>query len=942
MKKIEIKKLSITKLATIAIIMLTFIMGMINTPIIKDIKAATIKGESQVEKFDSDTVGEGWQIKGDAAMSDGKYRFRINAPNEWQPAVKPHMYSIEDSADVKGFYVEYDFEYIGGSGWLGTFFGTMAKNAAFYDAGIMLMMDKNGTTSVWKGSGGKLTEDANFKFSAMQPLQGSIYTYRIEGTRITSGVDEGKYNLKFLSGLKGNALTENKNVSQAYAVEAVVASGHFGFASMGSLLAEISRFDYELINTSDEVIQEFKENFSGPRSKICYPSDPTTLNDSDWYLTHATAKAPESSYYLGIMKELKFEDSKDGRVVSSVPMSIDSRIDKKFEIKHDLYYESIAQDAYFGLGLGLNSIDNAIDSKNLIYMTTIADAINMGVIKNGQKSQNTPIALTVPKDGNSVEIKYTGYYNSKTKKTDVDAFIGGVKAATFSDINFVGYYAIGAIGTDIAKVNLLIDNLTITQDTYAVKDRYETIDFLGTEVRKAGNETLEAAWYNQNKWTKSGVGVNGPRRIGATNYNYLEFKAPANTVSSTGNMFGPSEPYGDYVFRYTLQVKDAESSWIGISFAKPDMTSQASASPLITFESNGNGMLVKGMNGLQTASGQTSFQDTSTTFFDISKSFDVMLICQNNTVNLYYSQVGTNASYEPKITFVNVNTYGLIGLTADLAGGHEYIVKAMNITNIDDYYEPNDETIKAANVSNLELNDRANIAFENDFINNTRWKINGKNIKINNNALKFDNTSKSAFFTTIGQFSNYQLNFDLVEKSQSSDVIISFGKNANNPGGHKIIFKAGTSNIELVGMQTSNGQTTAQLPVNIFEINETANIKIVVMGKNVKLFVKKNSEPISVLSTAVMTINIFESSLYEPGMIAFSTGDNGNMTIDNIRVLSLNYNIDMITEHKDGSNKPELTDLSIKSAKKGCNSKNAVNSILALCAFAFLLMPKQK
>lgn len=914
------------------IIALVSILSIINMPFTKQAQAATIQGESFIEKFDSDTVGDDWQLKGDVAMSDGTYRLRINAPNEWQPALKPHMCNITDSADIKGFYIEYDFEYISGGGWLGTFFGTLAKNAAFYDAGVMFMMDRSGSTSVWKGSGSNLVVDDSLQFNATQPQQGDVYTYRIEGYRIASGIDEGRYNLKFFSGIKGSALTENKNAQAAYAAEAVIAAGHFGFTSMGTLIAEISRFDYELYNLNDEVVQEFKEDFSSPRSKICYPSDLTTLNDCDWYMTHATSKAPESSYYMGIMKELKFENSKDGKIVSSNPLSIDTRVDRKFEIKYDLYYENIDEGAYFGLGLGLDSQDALIDSQNLIYMTTVGGTINLGVLKNGQKSQNTPTAVSIPDDKTSVEIKYIGYYNLNTKKTDVDIYIKDIKAGTFSDINFDGYYAVGAKGTDFAKVNLLIDNLTLTQDAYIIQDRYETIDFLGTEIRKAGNETLVAAWYNQNKWTKSGIGVNDPRRIGATNYHYLEFKAPANTTSSEGNMFGPSEPYGDYVFRYTLQVKDPDSSWIGISFAKPNMSSLASASPLIKFERDGDGMVVKGENGLKTASGQTSYKDTSTTFFDTAKSFDVMMIAQSGIVSIYYCEAGTNSSYEPKITFVDVDTYGLIGLTADLAGGHEYIVTAMSITNIDDYYEPNDEDINAANISDDELNDRAQIAFETGFINPTRWKINGDNIAISDKALKFNNTKKSAYFSTIGKFKNYQLNFDLTQKSNTSDIVITFGKTSDNPVGNKIVFKADTPNIELIGMQTSNGQVLTQLPINIFEIDETLNIKVTVLGNTVKLFVKKASEPISALSVPVMTMSIMESHPYEAGAIAFSTGDNGDMTIDNIRILSLNYNIDMITEHKGGSNKPELSDLS-KTEKKGCAKGCASANII------FLLIP---
>ncbi|MDR3319144.1 MAG: hypothetical protein LBS99_06865, partial [Clostridiales bacterium] len=71
-------------------------------------------------------------------------------------------------------------------------------------------------------------------------------------------------------------------------------------------------------------------------------------------------------------------------------------------------------------------------------------------------------------------------------------------------------------------------------------------------------------------------------------------------------------------------------------------------------------------------------------------------------------------------------------------------------------------------------------------------------------------------------------------------------------------------------------------------------------------YIKAADEPIAAFAAPVAAVS-FLTSARSSGSVLFGTGDGGNMTIDNVRILSLEYNIDIVTENYDGTNKPALT-----------------------------------
>ncbi|MDR3318473.1 MAG: hypothetical protein LBS99_03465, partial [Clostridiales bacterium] len=563
-----------SKLAASVLAVLLATAVMLWLPALTQAKAAEVRQPDEIENFDGDSLGARWEKAGDAEMNAGKSVLRFNRPNVWQPTVKPINYKAEETADTASYSLSIDYEILDGSGWMGIAFGMTAQTGHFYEAGIMFMITQSGGVSVWKGNAARNGLEAvdALAFSVPAPAAGVVYTYRIDAVK-RAGTEPANryYDFEFYAGVKGGLLQKAGTAAD------FVGSNHFGFASMGSLLAEISRVDFEVLASDGTTkLAELHEDFTSSASRLQYPGETT---DYEWAVSAITDGAPRTAFFMGTMKELAFEDAKTGKIYSKEAFVPDTRVSSPLEVSYKIKLTYLDDGAYFGLGTGMASAAAALDGSNLIYFKRTALSTQIGLLKNGTEHQNTVISQTLAINDDTV-ILYSFRYAGGAY--DVDIYFNGVWAGALTGVNINGHYGVGVISDGTAAVSLLLDDLTTRASRYADQSYSadigvtETIDFKGTRERVAGTETFVTPYYNTSKWFASGNGVLPPRNTDPLDKQSLEFNITAGAANVVA-AFGPTKTYADYVLRYTFKVTDADSGWLGISLARPSLEAQISA-----------------------------------------------------------------------------------------------------------------------------------------------------------------------------------------------------------------------------------------------------------------------------------------------------------------------------------------------------------------------------
>ncbi|MDR1093153.1 MAG: hypothetical protein LBL66_03300 [Clostridiales bacterium] len=918
----------------------------------KPAKAATVDETPVLETFDGDGTGAAWALGGDAELLYEGSALRFASPNAWQPIVKATAYKADrTNPAVAGYTLEFDARYMGGSGWLGIAVGIEASTGHFFEAGTMFMLSHDGGGSVWRGSGTDFKSDPalNEGFTLSNHFQaGATVTYKIAATRLTPDENNGGrlYRLEFWSRLAGGEWALRQSL------ESATAHNHFGFCSMSGrdFVLDITRVDYRVYGggaDNDDTIQELNEDFTSAGSRLNYPGEAT---DYTWTLSAVAdgvkggnPYAPKEAFFMGPMKSLSFENSTDGRLVSTEPFAPDTRVGEPLEISFTIKAAALGAGAYFGLATGLPDAAAAPDSANLLYIKN-AGGVRAGVLKNGAESQNAAFDLAL---GAETALRYAFKYRAGLYDAAVYIGAAAAPALTLTGLRIDGYIALATKGGNGASVSLTADDLALSARNYADPAAYaemggsETIDFLGKQEREVNGAVYQQNYYNRRKWFVNGA-VNMPAPALDNTAGRVEFTGlGSGTTTAPLNLFGPTRAYGDFIVRARLQVTDAASGYIGIALGRPQAESPAAGYPMIRFANGGGATVISGQN--MTGAPAT----VSETLFDPSKAFDITVIVSNGTAGVYYAEAGAeNPSYALRAAFTGVKSYGYTAVTgeggdAEDKGGARFRVLTYSVTELNDSYTVVDETETAANVSEIELNDYAAIGFSNGFINATRWKLTGAGMSAENGALAFAGTNKNASLSTVGRFRNFQANFDVTPGA--SDITLGFGRSEADPTGRAITFKAGGAGVSLAGMENGAGKINFDLPADIYA-GGAVNVKLTVIGGVVRLYLKSAAAPMTEFETPAAALSL-TGAPYAGGSVYLATGANGDMRVGNIRVVSLNYTVDIVTEHYEGSNKPPLTDLTAPSGNpvlKGCKKAAAAGISAGAAALAALLLKRKR
>ncbi|GHU99874.1 hypothetical protein FACS1894211_06070 [Clostridia bacterium] len=887
-------------------------------------EAATIDMPAAAETFSGDALGAGWKLDGDAAMkSEGSALRFIGPVDAWQPTIKAPRFKADPTYPVAGFTLELDVKRTTGGGWMGIALGVPSAGGHFYEAGLMFMIPMDGNGAVWERSGvGAIAPKTGYGMTVAALTAGVTFTYKIEAEKVS---DSSLYDIKFYTGIKGSSLTLMQFANSSAVIPNMIAESHFGLCVMsGNVVLDVTRVKYRVYDAQDNVLtiggqrQEMDDDFSTSRLSLINEGA-----DTAWTLSAVspdpTHYAPREGFFMGNLKSLSFENAQAGRLVSSEAFAPDTRVGSPLEASFKWKPAAIAPGAYFGLALGMESASSAVDSANLLYVK-YAGGFKAGVLKNGVESQE--FALGGVAYGAESVLKFKFTYNAGAY--DAELYVGAETAPklTLTGVRIDGYMAIAAVGAGGGGVTALVTEVSTAAQVYAdpaaIPDMggNETIDFNGSMERKTPAATYTMQYYNTAKWY-----IGGEKKEPSRTTEWKE-NAPA-CVEFTGrggltddatplNLFGPTRTYGDFIVRFRINVTDADSGYIGVAMGRPQVDSGTEGYPTVRFTKSGGGTVVEQKN--MTGAAVTATE----TLFDPAKSFDVMIVVSNGTVSVYYTDATAQSpSYVPKAVFTGAKSYGYTAVTGAAgdpqnAGGAKFKLLSYSITDLNDSFLLKDETAKAANVSAIELSDYAAIGFSNSFINDTRWKISGAGIGVANGALKFTDTNKNSTFATVGQFKNFQVNYDVTPSG--SDIILGFGRTEADPAGCTVTFKAGTANVALAGLENDASKANFALPVNIFEAGGTVNVKLTVIGGVVKLYVKAAGAPMTMFETPVAAMMF--TGEYTGGSVYFAAGASGApgaMSIGNIRVVSLNYAIDIVTENNGGTNKPPLTDLTKES-----------------------------
>ncbi|MDR1092695.1 MAG: hypothetical protein LBL66_00935 [Clostridiales bacterium] len=969
-------------------------------------RAAVLRSDPMQSVFAG--MPEAWEVNGDAEYSDGVTGLLFNMPNEYQPQITHTKNPIPagDGTEQYAFEIAFDFDVRdrGLGGRIGLGLGLLAATGHLYNCGVLFDVGVNGDLYARKNNKPRtqaaLTVDA--AYNSYGSIQGKNLTMKAVGAQNPDGSYDVNLYLKAQGADDSTYFRFQRNAdSEGPTAAGVFCDGYMSLVSIGNgvgraedgLLAVVKAFDFICTKGAEtEPAVAFSTDFTGADDRISYPS---ARNDAyDWRLSAAGSYAPESAYYMGKCGEIQFPASGEtpdgdagagaGKLVSAEPLFIDTRSDKITDLKFTVRISELKDGGYFGLGLGLSGKAAKLDESNMFYLKKAGAAYYTGKLVNGVEYDNTQVTAlplgNYTNGINTVNLQYKIYYDTANKYYCVDEYVvlGSPTAANatvpvkaFSGVGITGYYGMGTAGAGASAEIYAVS--TYPYDYFVSRAADEAIDFLGVRTQTVDQDTYDTSYYKASRWFIAGDadGVFPPRSMNdGSMHQYLEFNipppAPEEKPRTSGPLtaFGPKGMYGDYIFRYTLTAASAPAnSSIGLSFGRQDIEAAtyvygtaAPVTPMITFAPQGGQMavswnsLLKARDSSLLLSGGTvpGFIDGQVNFFaGGAAAYDVMLIAQNGVATLYYCDAA-NPDYTPRAVFDNAVTSGFIALTGDSRLGYSYKVTKLSVNKCDCYDRVVGDTRTAANLSDRWLNDIAQVDFSTDYINDTRFTV-GKGIGVQNGALRFSNTARESKFETVGKFDNFQLTFDLLQKFRNTDVVLTFGKTVQNPYGYSIRFLAGTGQIELEGLTDAAGDILVTLPFNIYDYDGAVNLKLTCINNEARLYMKRADEPSAQLNIPVAVLNYMPVYSQSAGAVSVGTSAKGNMAIDNFKVMSLNFNIDIVTENYGGSNTPTLTNLDaqddrppVRPAGKTWIYAGAGIAAAAIAALAAVMIVKKK
>ncbi len=465
-----------------------------------------------------------------------------------------------------------------------------------------------------------------------------------------------------------------------YTYTDVPADGYFGFAAMGPHTFRI--YDFAAKEKNDDGEYETVSSVNIAETE----EEQLVYNTFDKDAVFYACGSKRTAVWLsadGSEGVLAVKDMPNGIALGKAAILSDSRSKKQFELSFDVSVSDFPAKSSFGVGLGLTEKATSVDDGYYIALVNDGNGNAFARLSYCGRDIARSETFTPAAEGT---VKVIGYNGGKV------TIEYGSFSHTFTDVRFVGYFAIGTSGE--ASPTALIDNVCLT--VRSVSDNTVSpdvaIDFSGvkTEVDESDPEiSWSSPYIDDNKWY-CGSAVVMPQRVVTGDKKYISFNLGSDTAC-----FGSYGFYSDFIARFSLTVtqdsSDApENGMIGLSFGKTMYLSGASESKGVYFCKSNMGMTLRTVN-CTFADGKTISMPDDGKNYDLWSSADwhnspvtyqVMVIARGGNVSLYYAPEGADAA-EMTVCRAQIDagdTYGAVAVSG--LNGVSFRLHDYSVTNI--------------------------------------------------------------------------------------------------------------------------------------------------------------------------------------------------------------------------------------------------------------------
>ncbi len=675
--------------------------------------AASAENVVYSDAFNEENISaDNWHVQGEQTKTEYSYTaLRVNKYN-WAAAMVFCGYTFDDSCRVE---IEIKTErYATANPWFALAIGGNATNQAFphYESAVF----SNMTTSYlgfYSAQGGvaQINQDASSQVTQCHTGKGFTSQY---ATDVTKGIFT-------FTKQKTEGGFDYYSVTTEYRVGNVtIGSADFSADSSLWLRARTGN-PYMCVNVNNPTdilsVKIAEPNGAGSYDNQPFAfdfsfSDKNQTNFSDKFSTlneETAGTLVHSAIYLGAddafverVFTVKSTEERGGIVYKQKVASPNGYLKETYQVSASVNLQSLTKDSAFGVGLGLQSTESAIDSGNFIGFIDYDDTFLQLVVVRDRKITKvfrTKIAKSAVKYGEGVMNEFTLVANSDNT---VNVSLGEF-SATLRDIRIDGYLAIGNTSLkDGAKNTVFFDNFTYSE--FLAQNALSedmAINFKGKKTVD-GKSTF---YLNDQEWFK-GQNTIFPAKYSASQ-NLLYFDN-ATTYSS----FGPKKQYSEVAIQFDVTPYVDSSvkagGWeIGVSFGKKHFSSN------LTGSSRAGVYFSRSVNEDTTVAKKTWLTDgvsrTEFTQFNVFKNdsttYNFLYIIEDGKVKVYFKEASQPASelnilraeYSCDSTFGYASVYG--------TGGANFGLTNVKFTNLSPLVKGSDEiTVTAATPHAVEGN----------------------------------------------------------------------------------------------------------------------------------------------------------------------------------------------------------------------------------------------
>ena len=398
-------------------------------------------------------------------------------------------------------------------------------------------------------------------------------------------------------------------------------------------------------------------------------------SEGSWHISSAYSKAEISVCRVGT---LAF-NGKNSLLLRKEGLENTAQSNLVHALSFSLRFNGWAENAYFGIGFGLENENSAIDKKAYVGVTANgASGANFALIKAGEVKKSVSVSRA------DFAIGESGFCKAQIKlyyDYSVEIVVGNA-SARFENVNFEGAFALGNLtlsGEEAARVE--IDDLSLLSQadvSYASPDASN--NFFGI---KRDDDGTEFYYVNPNEWF-FGQGVSLPYR-----HAWDEESSVLFFNSTAYSSFGYRAKYDEFILRFEVEMtsKGRNGECFGMTFGKSTFLTNVEKSTSVGFFYNGYDVAnvrtgIKGYNCL-TADGSPEVELDGLHFWkDTSTRYQFTFIVRGRCVEVYCREKAADITGLGvlRARFVDVDTDGYVSVFG--TGGVGFALYNYSIQNI--------------------------------------------------------------------------------------------------------------------------------------------------------------------------------------------------------------------------------------------------------------------